>query len=312
MILTATLLIAGLVLLIVGGELLVRGAVHVAAALGVSPLVIGLTLVGFGTSTPELVTSIQAALAGSPGIAYGNIVGSNIANLLLIGGVSALLFPVVISSAALRRDGAVMLASAGAFALLAFLMPMGRVVGVCLVLALALYVYAVFRQERTQTAPATHVTPAAPGLLIARSSLIALIGLGLVIAGSSLLVDGAVSLSRALGVSETVIGLTVVAVGTSMPELVTSVVAALRRQTDVAFGNIVGSNICNVLGIGGMTALIAPSAVPPQIVSFDNPVMLAVSLLFVAVAWTGFRIERWEGLALLAFYALYVVAIWPA
>ncbi|WP_343504901.1 calcium/sodium antiporter [Alloyangia pacifica] len=317
-------LIAGFVLLVAGGELLVRGAVQAAERLGVSPLVIGLTLVGFGTSMPELVTSVQAGLSGSPGIAYGNIVGSNIANILLIGGISALICPVIVAEGALRRDAALMLGVATTFAALAFALPMGRVLGVIFVAALVTYIVLVIRQERnTDAHGAIHDKSAAllqadPGL--GRPSrrrglilplLLALAGLGLVVLGGALLVDGAVALARAFGIGETVIGLTIVAVGTSMPELVTSVIAALKRQGDVAFGNIVGSNIYNILGIGGTTALIAPGAVPPEITAFDAPLMVGVSALLVVFAATARRVDRWEGLALLAGYGAYLYLLWP-
>jgi cation:H+ antiporter len=319
-------LLGGLLLLLAGGELLVRGAVQVATRLGVSPLVIGLTLVGFGTSTPELVTSLQAAAADAPGIAFGNIVGSNIANILLIVGAAALLSPIVVASAALKRDGLAMLGVAVVFAGLAAVAPLGGVVGALFLAALALYVLLAFRQERA-AAPADHgavhdkslalqeadpaLTPSAPGPSLPVSLLTAVAGLALVVLGGRLLVEGAVDLARGFGISETVIGLTIVAAGTSMPELVTSIVAARRRQGDVAFGNIVGSNIYNILGIGGATMLMAPGAVPEEIVRFDNPVMVGVSALLVIFAWTGLRIARREGLVLLAGYAGYVYAIWP-
>jgi len=320
-------LAGGLLLLVGGGELLVRGAVQVASRLGVSPLVIGLTLVGFGTSTPELVTSVQAALAGSSGIAYGNIVGSNIANILLIVGASAILCPILVTAAALKRDALVMVGVAVAFALVS-LMPLGALVGGAFLLALAAYVYLAFRQERRARAgdhgavfdksnALQQVDPGAvpdagraPTLPLSLATAIG--GLALVVVGGYLLVEGAVAVALAFGISETVVGLTIVAVGTSMPELVTSVVAALKRQGDVAFGNIVGSNIYNLLGIGGATALIAPGAVPSEIVTFDNLVMVGVSVLLVAVAYTGLRIARWEGVVLLAGYVLYVYAIWPS
>lgn len=320
-------LFGGLVLLILGGELLVRGAVQVATRLGVSPLVIGLTLVGFGTSAPELVTSVQAALANAPGIAYGNIVGSNIANTLLIAGVAATISPIIIASTALKRDGVVMFAVVIVFAAIAFFVPLGRGIGVVFVGALVAYVYLAFRQEQSST-PDGHgaiydkslalqetdtgvVPPAKMGGSLLVSGLIAVGGLVLVILGGRFLVDGAVSLARSLGISETVIGLTIVAVGTSMPELVTSVVAGLRKQGDVAFGNIIGSNIYNILGIGGVTALIAPGAVPAEIVGFDNLVMVGVSLVLVLFAWTGLRIGRREGAVLLAGYAAYIYFVWP-
>lgn len=322
-------LLGGFVLLVVGGDLLVRGAVQVAGRLGVSPLVIGLTLVGFGTSTPELVTSVQAALVGAPGIAYGNIVGSNIANILLIVGASAILCPILVTSAALRRDGMFMIAITVLFAALAATMPAGRLTGAAFLLLLTGYIYVAFRQER-QAAPDQHgavydksqalqsadpgtapVTPAPAQGSFLVPVLITIAGLVMIIGGGTLLVDGAVNLARSFGISETVIGLTIVAVGTSLPELVTSVMAAWRKQGDVAFGNIVGSNIYNLLGIGGTTALIAPGPVPGEIVSFDNFVMLAASVLLVLLAWTGLKIARWEGALLLGGYGAYVYAIWP-
>ena len=317
-------LIAGLVLLVAGGELLVRGAVQAAERLGVSPLVIGLTLVGFGTSMPELVTSVQAGLSGSPGIAYGNIVGSNIANILLIGGISALICPVVVSEATLRRDAALMLGVAALFAALAFTLPMGRLFGTACVAGLVVYIVIVIRQERRSgkpgalrdasaalplAAPDLEATPRHAGLVA--PLLLAIAGLSLVVIGGALLVDGAVALARAFGIGETVIGLTIVAVGTSMPELVTSVIAALKRQGDVAFGNIVGSNIYNILGIGGTTALIAPGTVPSEIVAFDAPLMVGVSALLVVFAATARRIDRWEGLALTSGYGAYLYMLWP-
>ncbi len=320
-------LLGGLALLIVGGELLVRGSVDAATHLGVSPLVIGLTLVGFGTSTPELVTSVQAALIGAPGIAYGNIVGSNIANILLIGGLAALLFPIVVTSSALRRDGLVMLCVTCAFAVSALVLSPNRLLGIVFVGALMGYIYLAFRQERTAQntdhgavydksvalieADPMLTLPAETKGALPRAVLVALFGLMLVIFGGRFLVDGAVTLARGFGISESVIGLTIVAIGTSMPELVTSVVAGLKRQTDVAFGNIIGSNIYNILGIGGVTALVAPGPVPYAIASFDGLIMVGVSLLLVAFAFTGLRITRWEGAILLTGYAVYVYLIWP-
>jgi cation:H+ antiporter len=320
-------LFGGLAMLIAGGELLVRGAVQIAARLGVSPLVIGLTLVGFGTSTPELVTSVQAALSDAPGIAYGNIVGSNIANILLIAGVAAIICPIAVTSVALKRDCVVMLSVTALFAAATSVMPLGRAVGVAFIAGMIAYVFLAIRQERSSAAAdhgAVHgksvalqesdpalALPASPQKSLLISALIAIGGLALVVLGGRFLVEGAVSLARGFGISETVIGLTIVAVGTSMPELVTSVVAGLRKQGDVAFGNIVGSNIYNILGIGGFTALIAPGAAPAEIVRFDNLVMIGVSVMLVAFAWTGLRIARWEGTVLLVAYVGYVYAIWP-
>ena len=321
-------LLGGLVLLIAGGDLLVRGAVQVASRLDVSPLVIGLTLVGFGTSTPELVTSVQAALIGAPGIAFGNVVGSNIANVLLIVGASAILFPIAVTSAAVRRDGMVMVALAVVFAALSAVMHMERWLGAILILALATYVYVAFRQERQTLAVPDHgavydksaalqaadpgTTPAVEGKgSILLPLLVAVGGLVFVVLGGTFLVEGAITLAWSFRISETVIGLTIVAVGTSLPEFVTSVLAAIRRQGDVAFGNIVGSNIYNILGIGGATALIAPGEVPAEIVRFDNLMMIGASVVLVAFAWTGLRIARWDGAVLLLGYVGYVYLIWP-
>jgi cation:H+ antiporter len=312
-------LMAGLVLLVLGGEFLVRGAVRVAERLGVSPLVIGLTLVGFGTSTPELVTSVQAALKGAPGIAYGNVVGSNIANILLIMGAAALITPIAVQSAALKRDGGVMVAVALGFAALSTTMSLGLGIGLAFVLALALYIYMAFRQEsrgavreKAEAAQATDPALAPNGATSLPVSLLtALGGLALVVLGGYLLVEGATTLARSLGISETVIGLTVVAIGTSLPELVTSVMAAIRKQADMAFGNIIGSNIYNILGIAGVTAMVSPGDVPTEILTFDNLVMIAASLAVVTLAWTGLRISRREGAALLAGYGVYLWALWP-
>jgi cation:H+ antiporter len=324
-------LIAGLALLVVGGELLVRGAVQLAERMGVSPLLIGLTLVGFGTSTPELVTSVQASLAGSPGIAVGNIVGSNLANILVILGLSALISPVAVGSKALQRDGGFVVGAAALMVAVGFAWTLDRIVGVAFVLLLAGYLLLAWRTERlgldhtaafekaeafegvhpsgVHQAGASAPGAGMGGLLL--SLAFALGGLVLVVIGGGWLVEGAIGLARAWGISETVIGLTIVAIGTSAPELVTSIVAAARRQSDVALGNVLGSNIYNILGIGGVTALIAPTEVPAAIVTFDAPVMLAVSLALLVLARTGMRIGRREGAALLAGYGAYVWAIWP-
>ncbi len=325
MLITILTLAGGLVLLIVGGELLVRGSVRIAEKLGVSPLLIGLTLVGFGTSMPELVTSVEASMIGSPGIAVGNIVGSNISNILLILGASALIFPLAVSSTALLRDGSVVLLSAVAFLLVGQSVGLTRIVGLAFVAGLLAYLVHAYRQERSTSAVEAqgHTAafdkgeafeqvdrglhpPAGAGLASwLLPALGAIGGLAIIIAGGKLLVDAAVDLARALGMSETVIGLTIVALGTSAPELVTSIVAAIRRQTDIAVGNILGSNIYNTLGIGGVTALIAPTPFPPEIVRFDAWVMLAASLLLFLFAWNR-NISRLEGAAMVALWAGYI------
>ena len=299
---TWLLLGIGLVLLLAGGEALVRGAVLAATRLGVSPLVIGLTLVGFGTSTPELVASLQAAAAGAPGLALGNVVGSNIANVLLILGLAAVIAPVAVSRGAFLRDGAAVVGASLALAALALYGTVGRLAGAALLVALALYTLNTLRSERTgwQEVATEEDTP--PGGLWRGLGLAAL-GIAGVVVGAEFLVRSALVLARGFGVSETVIGLTLVAVGTSLPELATSAVAALRGQSAVALGNVLGSNLFNVLGIAGLTAMVTPLPVPPEIAGRDVWLMLAAALALAAAGMTGWRIDRREGAAFLAAYA---------
>ncbi|MDH3474331.1 MAG: calcium/sodium antiporter [Rhodospirillales bacterium] len=309
---TYVALIAGLVLLAVGGEYLVRGAVTVARRLGVSPLVIGLTLVGFGTSMPELVASLKAALAGSPGIAIGNVVGSNIANILLILGVAAIITPIATTAKAFRRDGMTLIAATLVLLAACLAGTLNRLTGVLfvgLLLAYTIYSYRTERSKPLETGElhikeAQSVAPLSSSL--GRALGVTAFGLAGVIFGSMLLVDAAIELARRLAVSETLIGLTIVAVGTSLPELAASTVAAFRNQADVALGNVVGSNIFNALGITGVTAWVRPLTVPEEIMRQDAWVMLAAAVLLIAFAVSRWRIERWEGSVLLAGYGLYL------
>jgi cation:H+ antiporter len=324
-------ILGGLVVLVLGAEFLVRGSVRLAERAGVSPLLIGLTIVGFGTSAPELVTSVQAAIVESPGIAVGNIVGSNLFNIMVILGIAAMIQPLSVAEGALRRDGVLGVVTAAAFGAAAVFWTLDRLVAVLLLGALAAYLFAAWRQERAAEAtggphgaafdraeafeaadPALRpaAAPAAAGWI--KPVALALGGLVLLVVGSRLLVGGAMDLARILGVSEAVIGLTIVAAGTSMPELATSALAALRRQADVAIGNVLGSNIYNVLGIGGVTAAIAPTAVPAEIIRFDLPVMLLASVALLALLYTGRRLSRREGALLFALYLAYVWWLWPA
>ena len=304
-------LIGGFLLLVAGGELLVRGAVSAARRLGVSSLMIGLTLVGFGTSTPELLTSVQAALAGSPGIAVGNVVGSNIANILLILGVGALIYPMATSASTLKRDGTVMTMATLLLAAVALYGMLTPLVGLLFLVALTAYVVFTYFKEKLARDAAADVYEAEAELATGPQGLwaglgLALAGLLLTLAGARFLVEGAVSLAANFGISESIIGLTVVAVGTSLPELVTSVMASLRKQADVAFGNIIGSNIFNILGILGVTALIKPVAIPQEILAFDIWAMLGVTALLLVFAYTGFKICRREAAIFLALYIGYV------
>ncbi len=297
------LIAAGLAALLLGGEGLVRGAVGVAARMGVSPMVIGLTLVGFGTSMPELLTSLQAATSGAPDIALGNVVGSNIANVLLILGLAAVLGPIAVSRAAFRRDGAA-LALATALCVAAVLSgAIGRPWGAVLLAGLAAFVVAAFRAPAESDAGEDLPGLGAP---LWRSILTSAAGLGVTVLGARLLVTGAVSVAGDLGVPEAVIGVTIVAVGTSLPELATTLVAARRGQTDLAFGNVIGSNVFNVLGILGVTALVSPLSVAPGIAAVDIWVMAAATAALVWFAISGWRITRAEGAALLLGYGAYL------
>ncbi len=303
-------LAAGLVLLVVGGDFLVRGAVEFAIRLRVSPLLIGLTVVGFGTSMPELATSLAAAFAGAPGIAIGNVVGSNTANILLILGIAALLAPIPVSRAAFLRDGTVVALSAVACLAVILVGSLERVSGLALVAMLAGYIVFAASGERVAAKGAEAADAQEPttprGMPTWAALAFALGGIAAMILGAHFLVQGAIELARIAGVSDTVIGVTIVAIGTSLPELVTSVMAAIRKSPDIAFGNVVGSNIYNVLGILGVTAVVHPIPVPDEIIAFDIWVMLAATAALTAAAITGWRITRREGVALLAAYAAYI------
>ncbi|WAT18704.1 calcium/sodium antiporter [Aurantiacibacter sp. MUD11] len=314
-------LAGGLVLLMLGGDWLVRGAVRLAERLGMSPMLIGLLIVGLGTSSPELAASVQAALAGSPGIALGNIVGSNIANLLLVLGTAALIAPMVVERAALWRDGGVGLVASGALLAAAFTLGLDQYVAVAFLIALGGYLWWAYREE--QRAPVDHsaaydramasegfdpalVPHETPSGTLASALFYFAIGLALIVGGGTLLVDGAVGIATGMGVSEEVIGLTIVAFGTSAPELVTSIIAATRKESEIALGNVLGSNIYNLLFIGGITGLVAPGEVPQKITGFDLPLATLAALLVMVFAFTGGRLSRREGAVLLAGYLAYM------
>lgn len=291
----------GLVALLIGGDLLVRGAVGAARRFGVSPMVIGLTLVGFGTSAPELVTSLSAALSGAPGIAMGNVVGSNIANILLILGVAALIRPVTAQMSALPREALWVGGSALLLAGLSLVGQIGTATGASLLALLGLYLWGAFRSS---TAPAD-TDLSIPTDALPAASLRLLGGLALTIGGAIALVDGATGIARAYGVPEAVIGLTLVAVGTSLPELATTVMAARRGQSDVALGNILGSGIFNILGILGTTALVVPLPIDP-LIGRDIWVMLGTTALLLAMLFWQSRISRATGAGFLLLYAGYM------
>ncbi|WP_027135528.1 calcium/sodium antiporter [Geminicoccus roseus] len=308
---TWLLILSGLVLLVVGGELLVRGAVSAARAIGISPLMIGLTLVGFGTSAPELVTSLIAAFQGAPGIAVGNVVGSNIANILLILGVTALIYPLAVAPPAFRRDGLALAGSTVACLGAVLWGFMDRWIGLLFVAVLVAYIAWAYRSERAapdaEAEMHEHVAEdarAGPGGILG-SVVLALVGIAATVGGARLLVGGAIELAQSAGISETVIGLTIVAVGTSLPELVACAVAALRRHADVALGNVIGSNIYNVLGILGITSSVHPIAIPVEIARLDIWVLIAATALVLLFLRTGWTLRRWEGAVFVLLYGAY-------
>ncbi|WP_245605449.1 calcium/sodium antiporter [Roseicyclus elongatus] len=297
-------LLAGLGLLLGGGEILVRGGLALAHRLGMTPAMIGAVVLGFGTSTPELVTSLQAAFAGAPGIALGNVVGSNIANILLILGVAALIAPMVARGAVSQRDVvAMLLATLAGLAVLASGQA-GRGTGVVLLLGLAAYLWVSLRSGARVDVPADIAVPVARPPVWTGAAL-AIGGIAATILGAHLLVGAATRMATDLGVPEAVIGLTLVAVGTSLPELATSVVAAFRGQGAMSLGNILGSNVFNIAGILGVTAVASPLVVPASIGVVDAVTLAGSALLLAAFLWVG-RIGRVAAMILLTGYLAYV------
>lgn len=311
-----------LVLLTGGSELLVRGSVAIARRLGVSTFFIGLTIVGFGTSTPELATSLLAALRGQGDIAVANVIGSNLFNTGVILGLTALICPIPVQVAAVRRES---LVAFGATLLPYLALLSGGVLlrweGAAMLACLGLHLARGWRgakregaREREAEAELERETGAPEG---ARHPLLALgsivLGLVLLLAGARVLVDAASDIARSFGISERVIGLTLVAAGTSLPELATSVIAALRRQPDIAIGNVLGSNVFNLLGILGTTCVARPQAMGASVLRLDLPALLVLGLLVIPMARSGARLSRGEGLVLLAGYAAYLALVrWSA
>lgn len=308
------LLAAGLVLLVLAGDALVQGAVAAARRLHVPPLIVGLTIVAFGTSAPEFIVSVEAALKGSPGLAIGNVVGSNIANVLLVLGLPAAIAPMTLHQDGTRRSTAFMVIASALLAALVTLAPqITRVEGLGLFTLLVVYLgysgYAA-KQQRRDAAPTTDPKDDEDGKFTTAQILMLLgfgvVGLGF---GGKLTTEGALDLAHMLGVAESAVGLTIVALGTSLPELATSLAAAFRRQSAVVIGNVIGSNVFNTLGILGLTAVIVPLDVDPAIASFDIWVMLAVSVLMLPIVFLTRRLNRYEGVAMTVGYLLYCVAV---
>ena len=309
--------LAGLVALVAGAELLVRGASKLALSFGISPLVVGLTVVSFGTSAPEVAVSVGAVLNGTTDIALGNVVGSNIFNVLFILGLSALITPLVVNIQLIRQEVPIMIGASLLLLALSLDGKLGTLDAALLFGLMLAYTVFLVRQSRHETQAAqdefaAEAKPAAPGDWDSRlpvQLLLIVVGLGLLVVGSEWLVSSAVSFAKTLGVSDVVIGLTIVAAGTSMPEVATSVMAAVKGERDIAVGNVVGSNTFNILGCLGISGLAAGSAglgVPAAVLNFDIWVMLAVALACLPVFVTGREIARWEGSVFLLYYAAYV------
>jgi cation:H+ antiporter len=361
------MLIGGLVLLVLGGEFLVRGASSLAAAFGISPLVIGLTVVAFGTSSPEMAVSIQAGLEGNPDIAVGNVVGSNIFNVLFILGTCALILPLVVSRPLVRREVPIMIGVSILLLLLSLDRNVSLIDGMLLFTGIIIYTVWSIIASRRETAANKSEEPITVDTIVAKSPLwlggaVALLlltavgfflgwfspvvvgfagvgatlfilgslfgqggtttmgdrlhqvgfisaGLGLLVLGAGYLIDSSTAIARSFGVSDLVIGLTIVAAGTSLPEVATSIIATIRKERDIAIGNVVGSNIFNILGILGLSAIVTPGGlnVNQLITTFDMPIMIAVAVSCLPIFFTGFSIARWEGLLFLGSYVAYTI-----
>lgn len=318
--------VAGLVALVVGAEILVRGASRLSLALGISPLVVGLTVVAFGTSAPEIAVSVKSGLAGSPDLMVGNVLGSNIANVLLVLGVAAFLRPIAVSRRVVKNEVPVMIGVSLAVCGLAWVWPAGPrgaafVPAESILLLSGAVLYTIFtvragrrddvavdREVAELAAQATARSPA----VVARNLGLVAVGIVLLVQGADWLVESASTLARAFGVSELVIGLTIVAVGTSLPEVATAVAAVLKGERDIAVGNVVGSNVMNllaVIGAGGVASMTRGEIVPvvPDALLYDFPFVLATAFACLPVFWSGQRISRGEGATFIAFYVLYLV-----
>ena len=304
----------GLLALLVGAESLVRGASKLALSLGISPLVVGLTVVALGTSSPELAVSVQSVWSGRVDITLGNVVGSNILNTLFILGSSAVIMPLLVHQQLIRQEVPVMIGVSLLLWVLAADGGISRWDGLLFVVLLSVYTFLIIRQSRRKTAA---IRQESKESTLAESRawdrhwgvqiLLVLVGLGMLVLGANWLVEAAVTMARALGMSELVVGLIIVAAGTSLPEVATSILASIRGERDIAVGNVVGSNIFNILAVLGISASIAPGdlAVAPALLAFDIPVMAAAAFACLPIFFTRKLIARWEGGLFLVYYAAY-------
>jgi cation:H+ antiporter len=313
---TTTILyfIGGLIILILGADLLVRGATRIAAAAGISPLVIGLTIVAIGTASPEIAVSLQAASAGQGNLTLGNVLGSNIFNILFVLGVTAIVSPIVIAEQLIRIDAPIMVGISLLTFLLAVNGRLGLFDGIVLLAGLAAYMIFILRQsrkenEKVQSEYAREFADREAHTVwnTAKNIIFIVTGLSVLVLGARWLVDSAVAIAESIGVSDLVIGLTIVAVGTSLPEVATSVIAAVKGESDIAVGNAIGSNIFNLLGVVGFSSLVAPGGIVviEQVLELDFLVMVFVALVCLPIFYIDDRISRLEGALLFSYYILY-------
>ncbi len=306
-------LIGGVLLLFIGAEGLIRGSSNLAIKIGITPLVIGLTVVAFGTSAPELVVSLNAAIKASSTIALGNVIGSNIANIALILGVAAIIRPLNVHANVIRREIPVMIGISLLCILLFLDSKLGIIEGVIFLIVLLIYIITnviIAKKEKNPAVDLEFDEGLKSKLGVSISIVLIVVGLGVLILGSNLFVTGSIAIAKTFGVSDAVIGLTIVAVGTSLPELITSVVASYKNEADIAIGNVVGSNVFNILGILGITALITP--IGTEGIGFlDFGIMIFAAIILLPLAKTGFSISRVEGFLLLAGYVVYIYYLLP-
>lgn len=299
--LTYIMLAGGLLGLFLGGDWLVRGASQIALRFSVPPLIVGLTIVGFGTSTPELLVSLQAAFNGLPGIAVGNVVGSNTANILLILGIAAIIAPPIAEYGKMKRDLAFMMGAALVMPIIIYSGFIGRIEGLALIIGLSAYLvlsFVAMRNEPSDPIPSDINLTHAIGYTV--------LGLVVVMVGAHFLVESATIVARQLGVSEAMIGLSIVAIGTSLPELATTVAAAIKGHREIALGNVIGSNIFNILAILGVTGLVIPIPVDPRFMTFDVPIMIGVTALTIGLIYVRGNISRIAGIGMIAGYIAYI------
>lgn len=310
---TALQIIGGLALLFIGGEMLVRGAVALAKELGLPIFVIGLTVVAYGTSSPEMVISVQAALGGHADIALGNVIGSNISNILCVLGLTAIISPILIDKKLSLTDSLCMLAATILLYIFCFFGDLSRITGVVFLVVLAVYTYLIFRiaSKKKDNIPAEAAEEIEAQIKVKlnlwQSCGLCLVGVLLLIFGGDTLIKGAVTLAKIAGLSEAVIGVTLVAFGGSVPELVTSVIAAFHKRSEIVFGNIIGSNIFNILGIMGVTTLLRPIEVEPSFISFDLPIVVAATAFLCLLIYLRPRIPRAIGVVFFAGYVAYIL-----